>query len=178
MTIAPSPRGRSSVLAIRLLRRLPQPAASRGHRARGGDARAERRLISGAVAHGERLEALDADIAVDDRYREDDFRYRLDLSPDGMRVRASVGLGLLEPSVSVGEHRYRVEYAEGRVDDPAVIIRNRPRRIVFNTNHPAHNSGDRARKYSVSLALELAYLRDSTDAASVYDQMMRFLEVL
>jgi hypothetical protein len=36
----------------------------------------------------------------------------------------------------------------------------------------------RARKYSVSLALELAYLRDSDDAAGVYEQMVSFLEVL
>jgi hypothetical protein len=61
---------------------------------------------------------------------------------------------------------------------PPVLIRNRPKRIIFNTGHPAHAQGDRARKYSVSLALELAYLRDSIDVGAFYEQMIDFLEVL
>ena len=130
--------------------------------------------------HGIRewLNDLDADVVVNRKAAETDLRYELDLSSDGTRVRANVGAALLEPSVEVGDHRYRVEYAGGGASDPPVIIRNRPRRIIFNTGHPAHTHGDRARKYSVSLALELAYLRDSDDAARVYEQMVSFLEVL
>jgi hypothetical protein len=130
--------------------------------------------------HGirERLVELETDVIVDDKYSDADLRYRLDLSADGLRVQATLGVGLIEPSVEVGGHRYRIEYATGGVDDPPVIIRNRPRRIIFNSGHPAHAQGDRARKYSVSLALELAYLRDSSDAAALYEQMIGFLEVL
>ncbi len=125
-----------------------------------------------------RLEELETDVVVDERHNDTDLKYSLEMSSDGMRVRALVSLGLLEPTVQVGDHRYLVEYAAGDQHDPPVIIRNRPRRIVFNTGHPAHASDDRARKYSFSLALELAYLRDRDDAAAVYERMIRFLEVL
>lgn len=130
--------------------------------------------------HGirDRLVDLQADVAVDTKHDAHDLRYSLDLSADGARVRATLGVGLLEPSVEVGRQRYRIEYAAGGPDDPPVIIRNRPRRIIFNTEHPAHTQGERARKYSVSLALELAYLRDRADAATFYEQMISFLEVL
>jgi Histidine kinase-, DNA gyrase B-, and HSP90-like ATPase len=130
--------------------------------------------------HGVRewLQDLDADVVVNRKAAEVDLKYELDLSTDGTRVRARLGTGLLEPTVAVGQHRYRVEYARGNADEPPVIIRNRPRRIIFNTGHAAHLQGDRARKYSVSLALELAYLRESNDAAGVYEQMVSFLEVL
>lgn len=130
--------------------------------------------------HGVRewLRDLETDVVVNKNAAETDRRYELDLSPDGLRVRASLGAGLLEPTVMIGDRPYRVEYAKGDAADPPVIVRNRPRRIVFNTGHPAHLHGDRARKYSVSLALELAYLRDSDDAAGVYEHMIGFLEVL
>ena len=130
--------------------------------------------------HGirKRLEDLETEVVLDENRRDTDLGYELDLSVDGLRVRATVGRGLLEPTVQVGEYRYRIEYAIGGADDPPVIVRNRPRRIIFNTGHPAHTLGDRARKYSVSLALELSYLRDSGDAAAVYERMVSFLEVL
>ncbi len=130
--------------------------------------------------HGVRewLTELEADVVASQKAAETDVRYELDLSSDGTRVQATIGSALLAPTITVGAHQYRVEYASGDAQDPPVIIRNRPRRIVFNTGHPAHLHGDRARKYSVSLALELAYLRDSDDAAGVYEQMISFLEVL
>jgi hypothetical protein len=137
-----------------------------------------RRALKDTHGIREWLAETETDVVVDERYSEFDLRYGLDMSSDGMRVRATLGVGLLEPTVQVGEHRYRIEYATGGPADPPVIIRNRPRRIIFNTGHPAHTSGDRARKYSVSLALELAYLRDSDNAAAVYEQMVGFLEVL
>ena len=74
---------------------------------------------------------------------------------------------------------YRVLYAAGGPDGPPVVIRGRPRAIVFNT-WPRWRTprGDRARKFELSLALELAYLLDSSDAASVYEQMVGFIEVM
>jgi hypothetical protein len=136
------------------------------------------RALKGTHGIRERMEHLDTEIVVSEGSSDNDLRYQLDLSADGRRVRATLGTGLLEPSVQVGGYQYRVEYAAGRPDDPPVIIRNRPRRIIFNTGHPAHMQGDPARKYSVSLALELAYLHGNDDAAGVYEQMVSFLEVL
>ena len=115
---------------------------------------------------------------VDPHRDSSDRTYGLDLSDDGLRVRATIGSGLVDPTVQVGDAEYRVEYADAGADDAPVVIRNRPRLIIFNTKHRAHAQGDRARKYSVSLALELAFLNDSSDATALYDQMIDFLEHL
>ena len=130
--------------------------------------------------HGIRqaLEALNTEIIVDPDRTDGDLGYEMDLSDDGRRVRATVGASLLDPAVPVGDVSYQVLYADGDCNDPPVVIRNRPRTIIFNTGHPAYTSGDRARKFEMSLALELSYLLDSSDAAGVYAQMVGFLEVL
>lgn len=107
-----------------------------------------------------------------------DRSYELDVSSDGRRVCATVGLGVTEPRVSIGGLDYRIEYAVADPKDPPLVIRNRPRQIVFNTTHPMHAGGSRRGKYEMSLALELAYLLDSSNAAAVYEQMVLFLEVL
>ena len=137
-----------------------------------------RRALKDTRGIRDRLVELEADVLVDSKHDEHDLCYGLDLSADGNRVCATLGVGLIEPTIAVGAHRYRIEYAAGGPNDPAVIVRNRPRKIIFNTDHPAHSQGDRARKYSFSLALELAYLRDRDDATAVYEQMISFLEVL
>jgi hypothetical protein len=128
--------------------------------------------------HGFRqaLEALDTEIVIDQK--RVDLSYGLDLSDDGLRVRVTVGTTLLDPAIPVAGLEYQVRYASGSADDPPIVIRNRPRVIVFNTGHPAYASGDRVRKFEMSLALELAYLLGSTDAETVYAEMVSFLEVL
>jgi hypothetical protein len=130
--------------------------------------------------HGVRqaLEALDTEIVVDEERPQNELGYELDLSDDGLRVRAILGRGLLDPAIRVGASNYQVLYAAGAADDPPVVIRSRPRTIVFNTGHPVHSEGDRARKFELSLALELAYLLDNSDAGGVYEQMLGFLEVM
>ena len=120
----------------------------------------------------------DAEVVIDPERAPGDLRYGLDLSEDGLRVRARVGVGLVDPIVRVGELEYRVEYTSEAASAPPVVIRSRPRRIIFNTAHPAHRVGDRPTKFDMSLALELAYLIDGTDAAAVYETMLGFLEVL
>ena len=118
-----------------------------------------------------------ADVAIDETRDHDDLRYELDVSDDGRRVRASIGPGIAEPRVHIGRTQYRVSFAAAAEDDPPVLIRNRPREIILNTSHPAHTSGERHLKYQLSLALELAYLL-SGDAATVYERMVSFMEVL
>jgi hypothetical protein len=130
--------------------------------------------------HGIRqaLEALDTEIVVDPERTGIDLSYELDVSEDGLQVQAKLGPALLDPTIMVGGLEYQVLYATGGSDDPPVVIRNRPKTIIFNTAHAAYASGDRARKFELSLALELAYLLDNTDAAAVYSQMLSFLEVM
>jgi Histidine kinase-, DNA gyrase B-, and HSP90-like ATPase len=119
-----------------------------------------------------------AEVVVDNDRDPLDLSYKLDMSGDGERVAAIVGSGIVEPHIHIGGLVYRIEYAVAESDEPPLVIRNRPRQIVFNTAHPMHASSDRPGKYEMSLALELAYLLDSSDAASVYEQMMSFLEAL
>jgi hypothetical protein len=119
-----------------------------------------------------------AEVIVEADRDKADCSYKLDVSSDGRRVRAVVGPGVTEPRVSIGGLEYRIEYAVADPTDPPLVIRNRPRQIVFNTAHAMHAGGSRPGKYEMSLALELAYLLDSSDAAAVYEQMVSFLEVL
>ena len=124
------------------------------------------------------LSEVGADVTVDPDRDSADRSYKLDVSSDGRRVRATLGSGVTEPRVRIGGLEYRIEYAVADPTDPPLVIRNRPRQIVFNTAHAMHAGGSRPGKYEMSLALELAYLLDSRDAAAVYEQMVSFLEVL
>ena len=124
------------------------------------------------------LKEAGAEVVVEADRDKSDRSYELDVSSDGRRVCAIVGPGVTEPRVSIGDLEYRIEYAVADPTDPPLVIRNRPRQIVFNTAHAMHAGGSRPGKYEMSLALELAYLLDDGDAAAVYDQMISFLEAL
>ena len=136
-----------------------------------GSLRARRSIV-------DMLTDVGADVIVNPSSDSSDRSYKLDVSSDGRRVRATVGLGITEPRVNIAGSDYRIGYAVADPTDPPLVIRNRPRQIVFNTSHPMHDGGSRPGKYEMSLALELAYLLDSSDAAAVYEQMVSFLEVL
>lgn len=121
-----------------------------------------------------------AEVRIDHALNERSPGYELQMSDDGERVRARVSRSLLEPVVSAGSAHYAVVFAEGAVGDPPVLVRNRPRQVIFNLGHPAHSEGS-VGKYQLSLALELAYLLDedqAADGASVYERMVNFMEVL
>lgn len=126
----------------------------------------------------ELLKEASVQVTIDATRPQDDLRYEIELSTDGERIEATIGPGLADPRVRVGDIEYRVTTASAAVTDPPVLIRNRPREIVFNTAHAAHLTGDRQTKYQLSLALELAYLLESTDAGGVYSRMLSFIEVL
>jgi Histidine kinase-, DNA gyrase B-, and HSP90-like ATPase len=124
------------------------------------------------------LKAANADVAIDDARAPDDLSFEIELSDDGERIEATIGQALAEPRVRVGDIDYRVTSASATAEDPPVLIRNRPREIIFNTTHSAHLTGDRQTKYQLSLALELAYLLEATDPAGVYHRMLSFIEAL
>jgi Histidine kinase-, DNA gyrase B-, and HSP90-like ATPase len=126
----------------------------------------------------DKLSEVQADVVIDEGRARDDLSYSLDVSDDGRGVRATIGPGVAKPRLRVGSVEYRVAYAAADEDDPPVLIRNRPREIIFNTSHPVHTSGEHVLKYQLSLALELAYLLDSSDAAGVYERMVSFMEAL
>lgn len=165
---------------VRSLKAIEKVANSAAH-ATGGkglpSSEASRSLNTG-VSIIDSLREVDADVIIEQNRAPHDLDYELEVSEDGLCVDARVGPGMVVPAIQVGDVEYRIEYALGSPDGPPVVIRNRPRRIIFNVGHPAHVAGDRATKFDMSLALELAYLIDRSSAAAVYDAMLGFLEVL
>lgn len=119
-----------------------------------------------------------AAVTVDAARPAGDLGYDIDLSDDGERIKVTLGPSLESPAIQVGDKTYLVQLASAGADDPPVLIRDRPRRIIFNTTHPAHRVGDRQAKHQLSLALELAYLLGPDDPAGVYERMLSFIEAL
>lgn len=72
------------------------------------------------------------------------------------QVEAEIAPAIVEPTLCFGVAEYRVAYAAGGQTDPPVVIRNRPKEIVFNTGHPLNHANGTPAKFSTSLAMELA----------------------
>lgn len=105
--------------------------------------------------------------------------YELGVTEDGQRVSAKIGRAIAEPVVEIGRYSYKIAFHVGRTTDPAVLIRNRPREIVFNTSHPAHRDGAARGTFPLCLAVELAYLlTPSGDPGSVCEQMLDLFATL
>jgi hypothetical protein len=118
---------------------------------------------------------------IDRKRSPDDLGYELKVSTDGSQICAVIGPRIADPYVTANGAKYGVVFAQGRVSDPPILLRNRPRRIIFNLAHPAHADGQKPAKYQLSFALELAYLLDETgmaDGAGVYDRMVALMEAL
>lgn len=124
------------------------------------------------------LTEANASVTVDESRAPDDFSYEIAVSDDGERIDVIVGPGLATPTVTVGAARYAIVSAAATPEDPPVLIRNKPRQIIFNTAHPANLAGDRQGNHQLSLALELAYLLEPGDAVGVYQRMLSFIEAL
>jgi len=122
------------------------------------------------------IAASGVEVIVDDDRPSRDLGYELDLSENEPKVRATIGPGIAEPRVRIGGVEYRLSYAAGGPQDPPIVIRNRPREIVFNVGHPVHASTQPHVRYQLSLALELAYLLADDDAAGLYERMLFFME--
>jgi hypothetical protein len=179
-------------LKVELKRRLEQHAATLnavgqvvGMAALEGAARGlpsseqQRGRLGGRQSIADVLEGLGAQVVIVDESEDADARrpYSLEVSADGGAIVAKVQRGLVEPRVDAGGIKYRVSFADGRVGDAPVLIRNRPREIIFNTAHRVHNGRDAHTRYQLSLALELAFLlSDYQDPADLYYRMLGFME--
>lgn len=136
------------------------------------------RRLRQRITVAQMLEDIGAEVIIDIERASDDLAYTLDVSDDGTRARAAIGTAIAEPRVQIAGCEYRLSYAAAGEDGPPVLIRNRPREIILNTSHPAHESREHQGKYQLSLALELAYLLDENDAAAVYEHMVGFMRVM
>lgn len=82
-----------------------------------------------------------------------------------------------EPMLKIKGKPYRIIFGEGDPTDMPVMIRNRPREILFNLAHPAHR-GKAPESVARTLALELAYL-DSEQGTTedLFERILAFLTV-
>lgn len=99
--------------------------------------------------------------------------FELDLTEDGRRILVRLHPDVLESQIRIGRRVVRVSFADAEPDDPPVVIRQRPREIIFNRGHPSHQGKNTAERYQMSLALELAYLQSADeDAAGLYERLV------
>jgi hypothetical protein len=102
--------------------------------------------------------------------------YRIEMPEDREKLRLYLSPEIAKPCLSVGGVQYKVSFRRGTASGPPVIVKNRPREIVFNTGHPAVGDQYSGNKAAMALALELAYvLPRNGDADGLYDQVLGFL---
>jgi hypothetical protein len=103
----------------------------------------------------------------------------LAVTPDGGSIIVSAKPNLINSTVRCGETSYAVVFACGSRDAPCVIVRNRPRQIVFNRSHAAFNRDQQDTQLSTAFALELAYLLTrQADPADLYSMMASFIDAM
>src|SRR5579862_8323689 len=104
------------------------------------------------------LQRFGATVALRARNDKANQPYRLRVAGDGQRVLVEIADELVNPAVSLRGARYGIQLVEGRKSDPAVIIKNRPREIVFNLSHDVFGGELRSGPLESVTALEFAYL--------------------
>jgi Histidine kinase-, DNA gyrase B-, and HSP90-like ATPase len=159
----------------RLFRRVDQmaPIASVGR----GLPSSKNGSLSSASKDGikDRVKALGARFVVDKK-RTSTSGYLIERPANADRLTVRIAERLASPHAEVRGKRYELSLRRGRPSGPAVIVKNRPREIVFNTGHPAVGEDCTDRQASQVLALELAFLlSNGGDAAGLYELMLGFI---
>lgn len=102
--------------------------------------------------------------------------YRLEMPENSDCLRLQIAPALAEPTAIACGQTYRLAFRSGTATAPPVIIKNRPREVVFNLGHPAIGSDFIEEGAAMALALEIAYvLPRGDDAAALYEQILAFL---
>ena len=105
----------------------------------------------------DRVKALGARLVIDKK-RTSTSGYLIERPANADRLTVRIAERLARPYAEVRGKRYQLSFRRGRPSGPAVIVKNRPREIVFNTGHPAVGEECTDRQASQVLALELAFL--------------------
>ena len=121
------------------------------------------------------LQTLGAVVAV----RESQVRsrpYVLRVAEDGHRILVEVEERILHPKVSLAGAQYALRIVEGRTTDPPLILRNRPREIVFNLSHDVFGGCVRRGVMEMVMALEFSFLTAPTRSdEDLYDAILTLL---
>lgn len=104
--------------------------------------------------------------------------FGLTLDEGATKIVASVAETLANPRVRFRDVDYAITFIEGSGRAAPVLIKNRPREIVFDANHPAHGAEHGDPKYHLSLALEMAHLLSEDCEESLYEMMLAFVAAL
>ena len=105
--------------------------------------------------------------------------YLLDVAEDGERIRAEIAVDLVTPVVQAGAFAYALQFKRAGETASPIVVRNRPRRVVINLDHPAHSGASAHAKIATGVALELAFLLgDAQGASGVYERMLDLLAAL
>jgi hypothetical protein len=122
------------------------------------------------------LRDLGAVVAVQKVDRSRKQPYVLRVAEDGRRVLVEVIDELVHPNVMLADACYALKIIEARATDPPIIVRNRPREIVFNLAHEVFRGQVRQAAIEMVMALEFAYLiaRGSSEEG-LYDCVLSLL---
>jgi hypothetical protein len=91
------------------------------------------------------------------------------------RVVCTLPPELSEREATLRGKSYQLIFGNAREDDLPVVIRNRPRQVVFNLNHPAHRDKP-AEAMARTLGLELAYLQNADgEAEDLFESVLSLL---
>jgi len=123
------------------------------------------------------LPASDIDFSTGEDLRRGDYEI---VQPEGAeRFSVTVSPRLAHPVLNVLGKEYRLAFRRGRQSGPPVIVKNRPREIVFNLGHPAVGEEFRGGKAALALATELAFvLPREQDAAAFQDRLFEFISTV
>jgi hypothetical protein len=164
------------VAAERLGRALDAaPADSNGRR---GLPSSNNGRMRSSTARGllEDLQALGAVVAVEQREGARQRPYVLRVADDGHHVLVEVADSLLHPRVELAGGSYGIRLVEARPNDPPLIVRNRPREVVFNLAHKIFAGEVRQSAIEMVMALEFSYLMATTHAdEDLYDSVLSLL---
>ncbi|MDX6452580.1 MAG: hypothetical protein QOH16_2629 [Gaiellaceae bacterium] len=105
--------------------------------------------------------------------------YKLSMADGGEAVLVRAGADLLDGKIVCGDAVYRIVFAEGAEQAPRVVIRNRPREIVFNLAQYADERHQGEAQAALGFALELGYLLTHTEHPDhLYAVMSAFIDAV
>jgi hypothetical protein len=102
--------------------------------------------------------------------------YRLRIAGDGRRVLVEVQDSLIHPKVAITGASYALRLVEGHASDPPMIVKNRPKEVVFNLTHEVFRGQVRLSALEMVMALEFAYLLGTSGSdEDLYDRVLALL---
>jgi hypothetical protein len=130
--------------------------------------------IRGARPRGvvDDLQELGAVVAIEPADPARRQPYRLRVAGDGRRVLVEVDEALVNPKVALAGKNYTLRLVAGRPTDPPLIVKNRPRELVFNLAHGAFGGQIREAALETVMALEFAYLLGGGGGEDLYDRVL------